>query len=126
MRASTAAKAMQLYDESIRAGCTAEMCHPLAVRLLQPGTEFRAAVETVAAGGVMSAGLATEAARLKFIPLAERTIEQPHALVNLRVGKKTVVGPYVSLAARMPFLSARLQEPENMALFIQKYSETES
>ena len=29
-------------------------------------------------------------------------IEEPHAIVNLKVGKKAVLGPFVSLANRMP------------------------
>jgi hypothetical protein len=42
------------------------------------------------------------------------TIEQPHALVNLKVGKKTVAAPFVSLAARFPFIREELKGPSRM------------
>lgn len=37
------------------------------------------------------------------------TIEQPHALVNLKVGRKHAASPYVSLANRLAFIKEALR-----------------
>ena len=46
------------------------------------------------------------------MPVVERTIEQPHALVNLKVGRKTVRPAYVSLATRLPMLQGLLEDAQ--------------
>jgi hypothetical protein len=52
------------------------------------------------------------------------TIEQPHALVNLKVGKKSVVSPFVSLAVRISHINDRIQHPDAMVRLQQCYAET--
>eukprot|EP00969_Alexandrium_andersonii_P103848 4582252-Alexandrium_andersonii.AAC.1 len=58
--------------------------------------------------------------------LGQGTIEQPHALINLRVGKKSVVAPYVSLAVRVPQILPQLRQPGSLGAFRGCYSETRS
>ena len=50
------------------------------------------------------------------------TIEQPHAMVNLRVGKRGVVAPFVSLAMRMPAIRKLLQHPHSARELQQFYA----
>ena len=70
--------------------------HPLAVKLLDPLGPFRPLVDQVAAGAVVVPRLlAFEVAKLKLIPCAERVIESPHAITNLKVGHTQVLGSAV-------------------------------
>ena len=67
---------------------------------------------TYADGGALTDALHRASSRLKFVPVVERTIEQPHALVNLKVGRKTVRPAYVSLATRLPMLHGLLSDAQ--------------
>ena len=58
----------------------------------------------LAAGGRRSPLLHQEAACFLFLPVVERTIEQAHANINVKVGKRKVSPPFVSLALRFPEL----------------------
>ena len=45
------------------------------------------------------------------------TIEQPHAIVNLKLGKKFVLAPEVSLANRMQHIRDAIRTPASLRVF---------
>ena len=104
-----AALALEAWAKAEAAGFTEDDHHPKSVLFLSPAGPLRTHVEALARTGHVHPTLRFHLCRLKLTPTAERTIEQPHAIFNLKVGKRTVVGPYVSLAARMPQTFDRLE-----------------
>ena len=74
VRTSTARAVLDLFDQSARDGYQAKHHHPMTTKFLLPGCVLRAEVEALAASGVAGDNLIFEAARLKFIPIAERAL----------------------------------------------------
>ena len=74
VRASAARDCMQIYDKSISDGYTDAMHHAMTVRFMSPMYVLREHIEGMAQGGVISDALKVAVARLKFIPVAERTL----------------------------------------------------
>ena len=103
-RALCAQLAVRAWEDAEKAGFQLSDHHPTSVLFLAPGGELREHVITCATSGDVHPLLAWHVCRLKLIPTAERTIEQPHAIINLKVGKRNVVSPHTSLAARIPYL----------------------
>ena len=99
VRMRCAALALEAWRKADDAGFTVDDHHPKSVLFLAPAGQLRTHVEALARTGQVHPTLSLHLCRLKLIPTAERTIEQPHAIVNLKVGKRTVVSPYVSLAS---------------------------
>ena len=84
---------------------------------------LRQDLDAFADGAEMSMDLRRYICRLKFIPIVERTIEAPHALVNLKVGKKSVSPPYISLATRLSLLDTEFKEDAEMGALVAAYSQ---
>ena len=76
VKVSTAQAAVASFDDSIAGGADPSLHHPLTVKLLGHGTNLREQMEAVAAGRPVGLELAFEAARLQFVPVAERAFAQ--------------------------------------------------
>jgi predicted secreted protein len=76
-RIAGARRALHLFDDSCAQGFGASKHHPLANRLLTPGTKLRFQVEACLLDGALGPELQLEAARLKFMPVAERAPYRP-------------------------------------------------
>ena len=66
-------------------------------------------MQALADRGERSEALQLQLTSLQFIPVVERAIEQPHALINARVAKRKVNAPYVSLSTRHPCLLQQIR-----------------
>ena len=76
-----------MYDKSIAEGYNDSMQHPLSVKFLAPGSLLRGECEALATSGIMGDLLALEAGRLKFIPVAERALnDRQHTTVRFHIG----------------------------------------
>lgn len=73
-RIAGARRALLQFDAGLEQGYDATMHHPLSRKLLTPGTQFRSHIEQRALDGTMAPSLNLEAARLKFMPVCERTL----------------------------------------------------
>ena len=58
----------------------------------------------LAAGEPRTLRLTQAASVFMFVPVVERAIEQPHAVVHTKLARRKVKPPFVSLAARLPVL----------------------
>jgi hypothetical protein len=87
VRTSTAQEVIEMYDKSIAAGYNDSMQHPLSVKFLALGSLLRGECEALATSGIMGDLLALEAGRLKFIPVAERALnDRQHITVRFHIG----------------------------------------
>jgi hypothetical protein len=76
-RVAGARRALHLFDDSCAQGFDASKHHPLTNRLLTPGTKLRSQVEACLLDGALGPELQLEAAKLKFMPVAERAPYRP-------------------------------------------------
>jgi hypothetical protein len=90
--------------------------HALSVVFLAKTGLLRAQVLAFAEGGPMGRELFAEVAKLRFIPVVERSIEAKHSLITRRVQKNFRTGRVVSLILRVPDLKETMRRDNDFIL----------
>ena len=97
--------------------------HHATILFLKRGGALRIHVEAFADGQDMQADLKLEVAKLRFIPIVERTIEAPHAIIKRRSGNQFRTGTQVSLTLRIPDVKDELRrDPRFLSTLVDIFS----
>ncbi|CAK9101085.1 unnamed protein product, partial [Durusdinium trenchii] len=93
--------------------------HQLTWQILNPSSTLRSQLEAVAQGALLASlpGLASEVARLSFVPVVERIVEGAHSLVHRHTGYRKISGAYVSCSHRLPEMEAILDTDDGLENF---------
>ena len=82
--------------------------HPMTLHFLGSGSLLRPMIQEFASGETMHEFLRSEACKLAFMPVVERSIEAKHSLISRRVQKNWRSGRIVSLTLRVPDIKAEM------------------
>ena len=99
--------------------------HPTTLHFLGNGSLLRPMIQEFANGEAMHDFLRSEACKLAFMPVVERSIEAKHSLISRRVQKNWRSGRIVSLTLRVPDIKAEIAaDATYLQTLVEAFAET--